>query len=71
MHFPNFSPAEQICNTSIEDGTNTLKQECDIRVIKSALKHELNNKKRKTMIKALKNRIKRLSFNKLKAKAEV
>lgn len=60
MEIPTFTPAQRICCTSVEDGVQTLRSETKLDVVREALKFEQEHMRRKTMIKALKAKIRKL-----------
>ena len=69
MQIPKFSPAERICNTSIEDGRSSVAFINDPVIIKAALEHELKHKQRATMVNILESKLKQLEKIKVKTKS--
>ena len=60
MKTPTFTPEQRICCTSVSDGMSTLRNENRLDVVRKAMRYEQEHMKRKTMIKALKIKIRKL-----------
>jgi len=60
MKIPTFTPEQRICCTSVEDGVQTLRIETRLDVVRKALRYEQDHMGRKSMIKAIKVKIRKL-----------
>ena len=57
---PELTDVERICNTSVYDAGITIRTCTDAGLLKRALKYEFENRQRKTLIRMLGQRVKRL-----------